>query len=57
MAAGNFHAEVAAVAAATGAMAVRVPALAMTGCNWHPSLADHRVMADLLAAALKGRRG
>lgn len=57
MAAGNFHAEVAAVAAATGATAVRVPALAMTGCNWHPSLADHRVMADLLAAALKGRRG
>lgn len=57
MGAGNFQADVAAVAAATGATMVQVPALAMTGCNWHPSLADHRLMADLLAATLKGRRG
>lgn len=53
MGAENFHPDVAAVAEATGVTAVKVPALEMTGCNWHPSLKDHRVMADLLAAALR----
>ncbi|MBB4838305.1 lysophospholipase L1-like esterase [Sphingomonas kyeonggiensis] len=53
MGAENFYADVAAVAAATGATPVKVPALEMTGCNWHPSLKDHRVMADLLAATLR----
>lgn len=53
MGAENFYADVAAVAQATGVTAVKVPTLEMTGCNWHPSLKDHRTMADLLAAALK----
>lgn len=53
MGAANFYAEVAAVAKATGATAVPVPKLEMAGCHWHPSLEDHRTMADLLAAALK----
>ncbi len=53
MGAENFYADVAAVAAATGAAPVKVPALEMTGCNWHPSRKDHRVMADLLAATLR----
>ncbi|MBB4100105.1 SGNH/GDSL hydrolase family protein [Sphingomonas kyeonggiensis] len=53
MGAENFYADVAAVARATGVTAVKVPTLEMTGCNWHPSLKDHRTMADLLAAALK----
>jgi lysophospholipase L1-like esterase len=48
MGADNFYADVAAVAAATGATPVKVPALEMTACNWHPSLTDHRTMADLL---------
>lgn len=56
MGAENFYADVAAVAAATGAMAVRVPALEMTGCNWHPSLQDHRIMAELLARAVAKSR-
>ncbi|MEP9359219.1 SGNH/GDSL hydrolase family protein [Sphingomonas sp. KR3-1] len=55
MGAENFHADVAAVAAATGVTAVKVPALEMTGCNWHPSLKDHRTMADLLQAAIARR--
>jgi lysophospholipase L1-like esterase len=48
MGAENFYADVAAVAAATGVTPVKVPALEMTACNWHPSLKDHRVMANLL---------
>ncbi len=53
MGAENFYADVAAVAAATGVTPVKVPALEMTGCNWHPSLKDHQVMADLLATTLR----
>ncbi|HWU94671.1 MAG TPA: SGNH/GDSL hydrolase family protein, partial [Sphingomonas sp.] len=56
MGAENFYADVAAVAAATGATPVRVPKLEMTGCHWHPSLKDHRTMADLLEAAFKTPR-
>lgn len=52
MGAENFYADVAAVAEATGATPVKVPALEMTGCNWHPSLKDHRVMADLVLRAI-----
>ncbi len=52
MGAENFYADVAAVAGATGAAAVKVPALELTGCNWHPSLRDHRAMADLLEKAV-----
>ncbi|MDG2534586.1 SGNH/GDSL hydrolase family protein [Sphingomonas sp. HITSZ_GF] len=54
MGAENFYADVAAVAAATGVAAVKVPKLEMTGCNWHPSLQDHRAMADLLEKAIRG---
>lgn len=53
MGAENFYADVAAVAKATGVTAVSVPKLEMTGCHWHPSLKDHRTMADLLAGALR----
>lgn len=53
MGAENFYADVAAVAEATGATAVKVPQLEMTGCHWHPSLRDHRTMADLLEADVR----
>lgn len=52
MAAANFAPDVAAVAADTGATLLRVPTLELTGCNWHPSLKDHRTMADLVARAI-----
>jgi len=52
MAAENFRAEVDQVAAATGAVVVDAGRLALTGCNWHPSLKDHLAMADRLQAAL-----
>lgn len=48
MGAENFYPDVAAVAEITGATPVKVPVLEMTGCNWHPSVKDHRTMADLL---------
>src|SRR5690606_27132660 len=48
MAADNFAADVEAVAAREGAAVLRVPALELTGCNWHPSLKDHRGMAVLV---------
>lgn len=52
MAADSFAADVEAVAAREGAAVVRVPALEMTGCNWHPSLKDHRAMAALVEKAV-----
>lgn len=55
MGADNFYADVAAVAQATGATAVAVPKLEMTGCHWHPSLKDQRVMADLVGRAIARR--
>lgn len=48
MGAENFYPDVVAVAETTGATPVKVPVLEMTGCNWHPSIKDHRTMADLL---------
>ncbi|NYT42570.1 SGNH/GDSL hydrolase family protein [Sphingomonas sp. R-74633] len=48
MGAETFYPDVAAVAEATGATPVKVPQLEMTGCHWHPSRKDHRMMADLL---------
>lgn len=48
MGAANFIADVRAVAAATGAAAVEVPTLEMTGCNYHPSLKDQQAMAALV---------
>ncbi|GAA0744132.1 lipase [Sphingomonas sp. ABOLD] len=52
MGAANFIADVRAVAAETKASAVEVPTLALTGCNFHPSLADQQRMADLVEAAV-----
>ncbi|WP_066800486.1 SGNH/GDSL hydrolase family protein [Sphingomonas soli] len=51
MAPDRFAADVAAVAKVTGASLLNVPALELTGCNWHPSLKDHRAMADLVEKA------
>jgi lysophospholipase L1-like esterase len=31
--------------------------LQLTGCNWHPSLADHRAIADLVAGAVSRIEG
>lgn len=52
MGAANFIADVRAVAAETKVKAVEVPTLALTACNFHPSLADQRRMADLVEAAV-----
>jgi hypothetical protein len=58
-----FFADVEQVAAEVNA---RTPALAttvkfggleLTACNWHPSLADDRKLADLLAPAVKRAAG
>lgn len=53
-----FFADVEAVAAELNRGAARPVAtlhyggLALTGCDWHPSLADHRAIADLVAGAI-----
>jgi lysophospholipase L1-like esterase len=52
MGAANFITDVRAVAAETKAKAVEVPTLALTACNFHPSLADQRRMADVVEAAV-----
>ncbi|SFK24786.1 GDSL-like Lipase/Acylhydrolase family protein [Sphingomonas sp. NFR04] len=52
MGAANFVADVRAVAAATNVKAVEVPTLALTACNFHPSLSDQRRMADLVEEAV-----
>jgi lysophospholipase L1-like esterase len=52
MAPSSFQADVAAVASATGATLVRLGKLEMTGCNGHPSLADHQAMAMQVWRAL-----
>ncbi|RYG83964.1 MAG: lipase, partial [Alphaproteobacteria bacterium] len=57
MAADNFAADVEAVAAEANATAIRVPALEQTGCNWHPSLKDHRDMAVLVGKAIERLTG
>jgi len=36
---------------------VRYGGLANTGCDWHPDLADHRVLADLLERTIAGMDG
>ncbi|MHA6717990.1 SGNH/GDSL hydrolase family protein [Sphingomonas sp. RS6] len=51
MGAPGFIAEVRAVASATGATALAVPPLELTGCHFHPSLKDQQRMADLVADA------
>jgi lysophospholipase L1-like esterase len=57
MAADNFAADVEAVAAREKAAVLRVPALELTGCNWHPSLKDHRTMADLVVKTVERLAG
>ena len=52
MAADNFAADVEAVGAREKVAVLRVPTLELTGCNWHPSLKDHRVMAALVERAI-----
>lgn len=52
MGAPAFIADVRAVAAATGATPVAVPQLEFTACNFHPSLKDQRLMADLVEKAV-----
>jgi hypothetical protein len=44
-----------AVAASLGSKArtVAFGDLALTGCDWHPSLADHEKMAALIAPLLR----
>lgn len=53
MAPESFAGEVEAVGSQIGARVIRVPVLERTGCNWHPSLQDHRAMADLVEGAVK----
>lgn len=53
MASDTFAPDVEAVAVQAGALVVRMPALELTGCNWHPSLLDHRRMANLITPALQ----
>lgn len=52
MGAPAFIADVRTVAAATGATPVAVPQLEFTGCHFHPSLKDQRLMADLVEQAV-----
>ncbi|MET3726144.1 SGNH/GDSL hydrolase family protein [Sphingomonas trueperi] len=51
MGAPAFIADVRKVAAATGTTAVAVPQLEFTACNFHPSLKDQQLMADLVEQA------
>ena len=54
-----FIADVQAVAQALGprARALHFTGLDLGGCDWHPSLADHRALADLLEKTLAERAG
>jgi lysophospholipase L1-like esterase len=61
MGAEAFEAEVEQVAAALNAVArakpvatVRFGGLELTGCDYHPSLADHEALADLIEKKLAG---
>ena len=62
MAPESFRSEVDAVAATLNAGAAKpvgvvpLPALELTGCDWHPSLKDHRLMADLVASGIEKLR-
>lgn len=49
----TFVDDVAEVAARTGATAVRITGMERTACHGHPSVADQRMMADRLEAAIK----
>jgi lysophospholipase L1-like esterase len=50
-----FDADVLAVAKAVGSprvLSVEAPVFENTGCDWHPSLKDHRALAERVAAAI-----
>jgi lysophospholipase L1-like esterase len=55
MAAGDFYDDVEAVAKGAGkpVKVVRWVELENTGCDWHPSLKDHRNLADQVEAAIR----
>ena len=44
----KFFADVAQVARATGTTPLKFGSLELSGCSWHPSLKDHRTLADLV---------
>lgn len=48
----TFAEDVAEVADRTGAKAVRITDMDRGACHWHPSVADQRMMADRLEAAI-----
>ncbi|MFY8142575.1 MAG: SGNH/GDSL hydrolase family protein [Caulobacter sp.] len=51
----TFAEDVAQVADRTGAKAVRITGMDRGSCNWHPSVADQRMMADRLEAAIAAK--
>jgi lysophospholipase L1-like esterase len=55
MAAGDFYGDVEAVAKGAGkpVKVIRWVELENTGCDWHPSLKDHRNLADQVEAAIR----
>ncbi|KQV56712.1 MULTISPECIES: SGNH/GDSL hydrolase family protein [unclassified Caulobacter] len=50
----TFADDVAQVAGRGGATAVRITNMDRGACHWHPSVADQRMMADRLEAAIRG---
>jgi hypothetical protein len=50
----TFVDDVAEVAGRAGATAVRITGMERTACHGHPSVADQRMMADRLEAAIRG---
>jgi len=51
----TFADDVAEVASRAGATAVRITGMERTACHSHPSVADQRMMADKLEAAIRGQ--
>ncbi|MDR7232035.1 lysophospholipase L1-like esterase [Caulobacter sp. BE264] len=51
----TFAEDVAQVADRTGAKAVRITDMDRGACHWHPSVADQRMMADRLEAAIAAK--
>ncbi len=49
----TFAEDVAEVADRTGAKAVRITDMDRGACHWHPSVADQKMMADKLEAAIR----
>ena len=51
----TFADDVGEVAQRTGATAVRITNMDRGACHWHPSVADQKMMADKLEAAIKAQ--